>query len=146
MATYSFSSVHATLSTPTGAINIGSDAGVGEEGITVEATTEKNVMTIGADGRGMNSLVANNSGSITVRLLKTSGVNGKLQWAFDLQTQAPATHGKNVLVIRDVFRGDTITCSDCAFARQPTVTYAIEGGINEWLFHSLHIVTVLGSG
>lgn len=146
MATYSFTSVHATLVTPTGTISIGSDAGVGEEGITVEPAAAKNQMTIGADGRGMHSLIANNSGTITVRLLKTSAVNARLQAAFNLQTQAPATHGKNVLVIRNTYMRDVVTATDVAFGRQITDTYAMEGGINEWVFESLHMVILLGDG
>lgn len=146
MATYSFKDVQASLVGIGGSINLGAGAATAEEGITIAATGDKNTMTIGADGQGMHSLHADNSGSVTVRLLKTSPVNAQLQTMFNLQTLSSATHGKNVITVRDSARGDAIVCTGVAFKKAPDISYAKEGGTVEWGFDAISIVRVLGSG
>ncbi|EEN5923401.1 DUF3277 family protein [Salmonella enterica] len=66
MATYSFTDVTASISGPTGVIDLGYGSASSEEGITVAMAGPKNTMTIGADGEVMNSLHADKSGTVTV--------------------------------------------------------------------------------
>lgn len=146
MSTYSFQDVTATIVGVGGAINLASGAAVSEEGITIESVQDKNVMTIGADGSGMHSLVADESSTVTIRLLKTSPVNAQLQLMYNLQTQSSLTHGKNVITVRDVSRGDAIVLTGVAFKKRPTVTYAKEGGMNEWTFDAAKTTQILGVG
>ena len=47
MATYSFQDVAAAIAGVGGSINLASGAAVAEEGITIEAAEDKNIMTIG---------------------------------------------------------------------------------------------------
>ncbi|EAP1742638.1 DUF3277 family protein [Salmonella enterica] len=68
MATYSFTDVTASISGPTGVIDLGYGSASSEEGITVAMAGPKNTMTIGADGEVMNSLHADKSGTVTVKL------------------------------------------------------------------------------
>lgn len=145
MATYSFIDVQATLVGPTGVLNLGYGAAVAEEGITIEMAGEKNTMLIGADGEGMHSLHADKSGVVTVRMLKTSPTNAKLQAMYDAQTIASTLHGQNVIVVRNPVSGDITTCRSCAFKRKPTINYRKEGDILEWEFDSIKIDTVLGT-
>lgn len=146
MATYSFLDCNATISGPGGSINLASGAGAAEEGITVEAVEDKNIMTIGADGQGMHSLVANESSTVTVRLLKTSPVNAVLMQMYNYQTSSSVLHGKNTLVITDLGRGDLIVCDQAAFKKAPAVAFAKEGGINEWTFDAIRTSRTLGVG
>lgn len=146
MATYSFQDVTAALVGVGGSINLASGAAAAEEGITIEAVEDKNIMTIGADGNGMHSLVANESSTVTVRLLKTSPVNAQLQLMYNLQTLSSLTHGKNVITVRDVVRGDAIVLTSVAFKKRPTITYAKEGGMMEWTFDAIRTTAVLGVG
>ena len=146
MATYSFQDVVAAISGVGGSINLAAGAGVAEEGITIESMEDKSVMTIGADGAGMHSLVANEASSVTVRLLKTSPVNKQLQEMYNQQTKSSANHGKNTITVRDAVRGDNITLTEVAFKKRPTVTYAKEGGLMEWTFDAIKTTAVLGSG
>src|SRR5690349_2622434 len=95
--TYSFLNVQATIAGPGGNFNLGNGAGASEEGITVEPAGDKSTMTIGADGSGMHSLHADKSGTVMVRLLKTSPQNAKLQAMYDLQTADSRLHGQNVI-------------------------------------------------
>lgn len=95
MATYSFLDVTASLTGPTGVIDLGQGSANSEEGITQTMGGNKNTMTIGADGEVMHSLHADKSGTITVTLLKTSPVNKKLSLAYNAQSQSSAN--------RDVF-------------------------------------------
>lgn len=146
MATYSFQDVVAAISGVGGSINLAAGAGVAEEGITIESVEDKSVMTVGADGSGMHSLVANESSTVTIRLLKTSPVNKQLQEMYNQQTKSSANHGRNTITVRDAVRGDNITLTEAAFKKRPTTNYAKEGGITEWTFDAVKTSTILGSG
>jgi Protein of unknown function (DUF3277) len=146
MSTYSFNDVVAAITGIGGSAILGTAAGAAEEGITIEAVADKNMMTIGADGSGQNSLIANESSTVTVRLLKTSPVNAILQVMYDLQTITSIFHGRNVITINDIARGDSITLTQCAFKKRPTITYAKEAGMMEWTWDCVNTITVLGVG
>lgn len=146
MSTYSFLDVTAAISGPGGNFQLGSSSGAAEEGISVAMAEDKNTMTLGADGSGMHSLHAAKSGTVTVRLLKTSQVNGQLAEMYGFQTKSSANHGQNTITIRDVARGDTITCQQCAFKKFPDLTFAKDGGTVEWTFDAIVIDQQLGSG
>lgn len=146
MATYSFKDITAALVGVGGSINLGAGAAIAEEGITIEPVEDKNVMTIGADGAGMHSLVASEAATVTVRLLKTSPVNSQLQTMYNVQTLSSLAHGKNVLTVRDIARGDAIVLQGVAFKRAPNIEYAKEGGTVEWQFDAIKSVRVLGTG
>ena len=146
MATYSFLDVVASMSGAGGSINLGAGAAVSEEGITVEAVEDKNIMTIGADGQGMHSLVASEASTVTVRLLKTSPVNNQLMEMYKVDTASSANHGRNTITIRNSATGDNITLQQVAFKKRPSITYAKEAGMNEWTFDAIKTGTVLGTG
>ena len=145
MSTYSFQDIAATLAGPTGVLDLGYGAAVAEEGITIAMAGDKNTMMIGADGEGMHSLHADKSGTVTVRLLKTSPQNAKLQAMYDAQSLAPALWGNNVIVVRNPRTGEVTTARSCAFKKKPDLAYAKDGNILEWVFDSIKIDTVLGT-
>ena len=144
MATYSFLDVTASLTGPTGVIDLGQGSANSEEGITQTMGGNKNTMTIGADGEVMHSLHAGKSGTITVTLLKTSPVNKKLSLAYNAQSQSSATWGNNVIVIRNTASGDISTARSCAFQKQPDFNNAKEGGTVAWVFDCGKIDQLLG--
>ncbi|MDK4558963.1 DUF3277 family protein [Citrobacter freundii] len=144
MATYSFLDVTASLTGPTGVIDLGQGSANSEEGITQTMGGNKNTMTIGADGEVMHSLHADKSGTITVTLLKTSPVNKKLSLAYNAQSQSSATWGNNVIVIRNTASGDISTARSCAFQKQPDFNNAKEGGAVAWVFDCGKIDQLLG--
>ena len=144
MATYSFLDVAASLTGPTGVIDLGQGSANSEEGITQTMGGNKNTMTIGADGEVMHSLHADKSGTITVTLLKTSPVNKKLSLAYNAQSQSSATWGNNVIVIRNTASGDISTARSCAFQKQPDFNNAKEGGTVAWVFDCGKIDQLLG--
>ncbi|MGC4544691.1 DUF3277 family protein [Escherichia coli] len=144
MATYSFMDVTASLTGPTGVIDLGQGSANSEEGITQTMGGNKNTMTIGADGEVMHSLHADKSGTITVTLLKTSPVNKKLSLAYNAQSQSSATWGNNVIVIRNTASGDISTARSCAFQKQPDFNNAKEGGTVAWVFDCGKIDQLLG--
>lgn len=144
MATYSFLDVTASLTGPTGVIDLGQGSANSEEGITQTMGGNKNTMTIGADGEVMHSLHADKSGTITVTLLKTSPVNKKLSLAYNAQSQSSATWGNNVIVIRNTASGDISTARSCAFQKQPDFNNAKEGGTVAWVFDCAKIDQLLG--
>lgn len=144
MSTYSFLDVTASLTGPTGIIDLGQGSANAEEGITQTMGGNKNTMTIGADGEVMHSLHADKSGTITVTLLKTSPVNKKLSLAYNAQSQSSATWGNNVIVIRNTASGDISTARSCAFQKQPDFNNAKEGGTVAWVFDCGKIDQLLG--
>ncbi len=145
MATYSFLDVNAAIVGPGGAIPMGNGSGNAEEGISVEATEDIDTMTIGADGTPMHSLHADKSGRIVVRLLKTSPVNALLMGLYNFQTASGAFHGRNVITITNIATGDVITGRSVAFRKVPNLSYAKDGGTNEWEFNAGKIDRVLGA-
>lgn len=144
--TYSFLNINASLAGPGGILNLASGAAAAEEGITIEPVEDKNQMTIGADGKGQHSLIASDAVSVTIRLLKTSPLNANLMAMYDLQSASSALWGTNVLTITDSARGDTTVVQGVAFKKRPTLTYAKEAGMNEWLFDGIQANSILGSG
>jgi len=142
---YSFFDVAATLTGPGGIVSLGNGAGTAEEGITVEPIEDKETLTIGADGTPMHSLHAGRQGTITVRVLKTSPTNSTLQAMYDFQQLSSAFWGQNVLVITHIASGDTASARSVAFRRAPTLTYAKDGGINEWSFNAGFVDRIMGT-
>lgn len=143
--TYSFLSIQGTIVGPGGAIQIGSSAGVADEGVTVEPTEDKNTMTFGADGAVMHALHAATPGRAVVRLLKTSPINAMLSAMYDFQRLSPANWGQNTIAFLDVNRGDVITLNTAAFKKLPSVAYDKTGRFNEWEFEG-SLSMVLGAG
>lgn len=144
MSTYSFIDVSASLTGPTGSIDLGYGSANSEEGITVVMAEAKNTMTVGAGGEVMHSLHAGKSGTITVTLLKTSPVNKKLSLMYNAQSQSSATWGNNVIVVRNKVSGDISTARSCAFQKQPDHANAKVGNTVSWVFDCGKIDQLLG--
>jgi hypothetical protein len=130
--TYSFNDVVATLVGPTGSANLGYGASVAEEGIKIAPGGDKNTMRIGADGNGMHSLHADNSGSVVVRLLKVSPINAILMAMYDAQKASTNLWGQNVIVVRQVASGDIHTATRCAFKKKPDMDYAKDSVLGQY--------------
>jgi structural protein KPP10_ORF10 len=145
MATYSFLDVVANISGPTGNANLAKDAGASDEGISFEATGDKNTMQIGGGGAVQHSLHADKSGRVIVRLLKTSPINALLHQMYDVQTTSASLHGQNIIVCQQKASGDITTARQVAFKRKPPLTYQKEAGTIEWEFDAGQIDTVLGT-
>lgn len=145
MPTYSFLDVNATLVGAGGVIDLGAGSANAEEGITTAAAGDKNTMTIGADGEGMHSLNADKSGTVTVRLLKTSPQNAKLMALYDAQSLSSSLWGQNVITITNSASGDAIGCRSCAFKKVPDIKYAKAGDVLEWVFDAIKIDRILGT-
>jgi hypothetical protein len=140
--TYSFVDIVATIKGPSGTINVassgsanlGNEAGVAEEGISIEPQEDKDTMVWGADGALMHSLHAAVPFRVTVRLLKTSPMNAKLSIMFNNQMLTSRDWGGNTITVKNNISLDSFTGTDMAFMRFPTVSYAKEGPMNEWAF------------
>lgn len=135
-ATYSFLDVNVAIVGPGGGFSLGAGSGNAEEGITIEPVEDIDTMTIGADGSAMHSLHASKGGKCTVRLLKTSPTNALLSELVAFQRTSGANHGQNVITLINKATFDIITMQQVAFSRLPNLSYAKEGGVNEWEFNS----------
>lgn len=145
MSTYSFLDVQCSIVGPGGAINLGQGAGSTEEGITIEPADDIDTLVVGADGTPMHSLSANKSGTVSVKLLKTSPVNAKLAQLYAFQTASGSNHGQNTISLNNNASGDSVTCQQVAFKRAPTLVYDKAGQMNEWSFNAGIIDRTLGA-
>lgn len=146
MATYAFINLVGAITGPNGNIQIGAGAGVDEGGITVSMRSDRNTLTIAADGTGMNVLHSDTSASVTVRLLKTSPINQQLQAMYDADSSSSALWGQNNITFRDSVRGDHVTCKGVAFKKMPDIGWGKEGPNNDWAFDVSSCHIQLGSG
>ncbi|KDA93346.1 DUF3277 family protein [Pantoea agglomerans] len=144
MSTYSFIDVTASLTGPSGAVDLGYGAANSDEGIVVSMTEAKNTMTTGADGEGMHSLHAGKSGTVTINLLKTSPVNKKLSLMYNAQTLSSTLWGNNVIVVRNTASGDLVTARGCAFQKVPDFSNPKVAGTVTWVFDCIKIDELLG--
>lgn len=145
MKTYSFLDVVCAMTGPGLAIDLSAGAGLADEGISFAPNGDINTMTIGADGTGMNTLRADKSGTITVRVLRSSPVNAQLSAALALQRTSSAAHGQNTITLVDRNKGDNVTCQNVAFQRPPAVSFGKEAGLVEWTFSAVTMDMALGS-
>lgn len=143
---YSFLDVVAAIAGPGLVANLGSGAAVAEEGITIESVEDKNIMNIGADGKGQHSLVASDACTVTIRLLKTSPINAILMLGYEFQSSSSSFWGRNVLTVTNPATGDVTTIQSAAFKKRPALNYAKEAGFNEWTFDAIKVNSVLGIG
>jgi hypothetical protein len=121
-------------------------AGEAEEGFTIEFEGNKNTMTVGANGDVMHSLRVGQPGRLILRLLKTSSFNKTLSDNWTYQTSSAANHGLMTWQVTDAARGDTWTCSGCAFGNHASGQYAVVGNVQEWVFDVGRITPKLGAG
>lgn len=145
MASYSFLNISASLAGIGGVIDLGYGAEIASEGITISMNQDKNSMMIGADGAVVHSLHAGKSGTVSVKLLKTSPANNKLSVMYNLQTQSSTTHGNNVIYIRNSGGNDVCVCREVAFKKHADLVYAEEADIVEWIFDAGKVDIVLGT-
>jgi hypothetical protein len=143
--TYSFKDVSASIAGPTGSTNLGYGAGVADEGITVDMAGDKETMHIAADGTPMHSLHADKSGTITVRIIKTSPQNAILQAMYDAQQVSSTLWGQNVITVRENESGDITSAYSVSFRKKPNLKYGKEADVLEWAFNCGTIDTVLGT-
>jgi hypothetical protein len=144
MATYSFVDINASIVGPGGAFSL-SGEGNAEEGITITRNDEKDVMTVGADGTAMHTLVASKAGKITITLLKTSPANAKLMALYDAQSLSSALWGKNTITVTNSASGDTSSARSVAFAKVPDLSYAKDTSPVVWELNAGYIDSILGT-
>lgn len=145
MTAYSFKDVYCAITGPGGSFSL-SEGGVAEEGITVAMGDDKNTMTTGADGQVMHSLHQGKSGTVTIRLLKTSPLNHLLNAMYNFQSTSAAYWGSNVISVRNPVRGDDAAARNCAFKRHPDFQNGKQGGTVDWVFDAGQIDPILGDG
>jgi len=140
--TYSFLDTVCAIVGTGGSFSITS--GAAAEGITFTPRSEKNTLIIGADGSGQHSLHADKSVNISVKLLKNSPINALLSAMYNIQQTSSRFWGQNVITLTSSI-GDIITCTGVAFKQQPSVVYAIDGGLNEWMLEGIEMHEILAA-
>lgn len=140
--TYSFLDTNCAITGPGGSFSVTN--GASKEGITFSMREDKSRLDIGADGSGIHSLRADNSGHVTMRFLKNSPTNALLSAMYNFQKTASSQWGLNVIVCVSSI-GDAITATGVAFKRQPSVVYAEEAQMLEWEFEAIRIDELLAA-
>ena len=143
--TYSFQDVQATLSGPAGIVDI-KNGGVSDEGVMIAALGPKDVMTIGAAGNGMHTLIAANGARCEISLLKTGPGNAILNVMYNFARASSANWGKLQLTLQNPATGDSITLLGGAFEKQADLRYGTQGALNVWPFLFISRDDILGNG
>jgi len=142
VAAYSFRDCLITFSGPAGTIRLGAGQGpaigVADEGITIERAEDRNTLLVGINGETLNLVHAGNTGTVRLRLLKTSLANGQLIDVYNDQKTRGSNWGTDMqhITVEDLARKDKIVAGSLAFAGEPAVTFGKVGGVNEWTFHA----------
>ena len=144
MGVYSFLDNSATWTGPGGTISLGSTSGAAKEGITIEYEEEVGHMDVGAGGAVQHSLHANKSGTITIRVLKSSPINQKISNKIAFQRASAENYGQDVFSIANLVTGDIVTCQFVAPKKFSALTYAEDAGMNEWVLNAGLIEPTLG--
>jgi hypothetical protein len=142
---YSFFDVQASIKGPGGNFDIAS-SGVSDESIRIAMSSDKNTMTIGANGDGMHSLKATTASRITISLLKTATGNALMNQLYAYQSKSSAFWGQNIITIANPVSGDAIVATGGAFVKQSDIGYSTEAGLNTWAFDFIATSEVLGNG
>ena len=145
MKTYSFLDVQCAIAGPGLVANLSAGVGLADEGISFAFNGNINTTTIGADGEGMNTLRSDRSGTVTVRLLKSSPTNQILSAALAFQRTSSAAHGQNTITLFDRNKGDVVTAEGVAFNKVPDLNFGKEAQVIEWQFSAVKISPTLGS-
>lgn len=141
---YGFQGITANIAGPGGFTDLAYGAGAAQEGVTIEPFQDQSTVYAGADGFIAHSLSAVTAHTITVRLSKVAPANDLLQIMANVQQLNPQLNGKNVITLRDIYRGDTILCEAVAFTKWSPINYAAEAGTNEWMFVAARVQRILG--
>lgn len=145
MSAYSFLNVQASIVGPNINAQIGSSAGSAKEGISVTFDEAKGTVTTGADGAIMSSLHASMTGTIVIRLLKTSALNAVLNQAFNFQRQTAGNWAQNTIRVVDKIRGDVASGAQMQFDKHPDNAWSEDGNILAWEFKGV-VRETLGVG
>jgi len=144
---YSLVDVNAAIEGPGGNFSL-SDGAIANEGITVAMAEDKITYTPGAGGGGMHSVHAAKHGRVTVRYLQNSPKNRQLMDLYLVQNEngGAGGAGQNMIDISNVVSGDVISCQYGSILKIPDITYAMEGGVREWVIIFTAIDIKLGDG
>ena len=77
---------------------------------------------------------------------QNSPINNQLQTLYNTQTATAASHGQNVIIVRDSTRGDVETLLNCAFTSSPSSNFRTEAGTIQWVWDVGFRTTVRGTG
>jgi Protein of unknown function (DUF3277) len=144
--TYSFLDVQATIVGPNGVAVLGNGSGAADEGISIQYAEDQGTITTGADGSWMPTVHAAQSGTVIVRMLKSSPTNSILQAMYSADRAVPSSGGQNTIVVTWLTAGDVFTAQGCIFKKFPDETYGKDGPLLEWAWGAGYITPLLGSG
>ena len=112
--------------------------GYGEDGgVTFEPLTpERTITAIGADGQTTANQSKDRRYRMTIRLMETSTSNttcGGLQSLQELARGPLKTANYNQpVVFRDLNTGEAISCNQCIWEGEPTITKDATASVREW--------------
>lgn len=143
--TYSFTDVQIALNGPGGAFDVKS-AGMAAEGITIANVSEKDVMTIGANGNGMHTLIQSDAARVEISMLKTAPGNNILSYMYGFGKSSSANWGKLQMTVKNPVTGDSIELLGGAFAKMADMAFRSEASLVVWPFLFIVRNDVLGNG
>ncbi len=143
--TYSFLDVQVTITGPGGSFDLGSN-GMSDEGISYSMIGPKDIMTLGANGNGMHTLVAANAAKSEMSFLKNSPSNAFLNYLYNYQAASSLYWGKNQVTINNPVTGDSVTLLGGAFEKQTDNGYRTQANLLVWPFLFITRADIIGNG
>ena len=104
--------------------------GDGDDAISVEPATEAATMRIGVGGSAVVSMQQDLSGTVRLRCLRTSPMNGHLQRLLNLQRQTGVGHP---LLVKDPRGAEVHACEQAFIMQQPQSQHGKNASDVEWM-------------
>lgn len=124
---YSFRNVAFTID---GALVTNFDEG--DDCITIEPTSDLATAKVGADGGSVLSVTADQTATVTIRLLQNSPMNRFLENKVKRMRSAALTGREFAIGFTDLSSGETGGCTQASVMREPTITRGVNSNNLEW--------------
>ena len=125
---YSFTNVALSID---GARVIGFDEG--DDAIQIERTTDLGTPKVGADGTSIVSITADQSATMTIRLMQNSPFNAWLRNKVLRQRSGGLTGLTFAVSFVDMTNGETGGCTQAIITKEPTISRGAQTSTMEWM-------------
>lgn len=128
---YSFNDISISLNHPQVRSFSAVGEGIGE--ITISYAADRTTHDVGADGYVMVSKIKNRTGSLSMSILQTSGLNDYMMQWWKYIEEAPASeYADMVITIRGINGGDNIVLTGVAPKKPADRPYQAQGQSITW--------------
>jgi len=111
--------------------------------VTIEFAADSFTKKVGADGSVTRIRVADDSGSVTIKLLQSSSSNEILTAL--MEADRAGLTGALPIIVKDANGTSLYTCGKAWVSTRPSVDYSNDVGTLEWKIDCDHLAALFGS-